>query len=156
MFFITSRMPTVNMEPGFNKNFVFNLGDNSSGREIYCCRRDREGVYEEIDDKNLLAAIKASSYRQVLLSISTGSRICQKLFSRTPQSSKRCVIRRKMARYWWSRSFGHVTTILGSSRIIGTIKNQPIRALLLLPECSRDSWNGGVRQNTTRKTISVS
>lgn len=39
MLFITSRLPTVNTEPELNKNFQFNLGDNSSGRELFCCKR---------------------------------------------------------------------------------------------------------------------
>jgi len=32
MLFITSRLPTVNTEPAFNKTFVFDLNNNSSLR----------------------------------------------------------------------------------------------------------------------------
>lgn len=48
MLFITSRMPTVNTEPELNKNFVFDLKNNSSSRSFFCCRRHKKGQYEEI------------------------------------------------------------------------------------------------------------
>lgn len=69
MLFITSRLPTVNTEPKLNKTFQFNLGDNSSGRELFCCVRHKKGSYEEIGSKNLMKAIKESNYRQVLIFI---------------------------------------------------------------------------------------
>lgn len=69
MLFITSRLPTINTEPEFNKTFQFNLGDNSSGRELFCCVRHKKGNYEEIGSKNLMQAIKESNYRQVLIFI---------------------------------------------------------------------------------------
>lgn len=65
MLFITSRLPTINTEPEFNKTFQFNLGDNSSGRKLFCCVRHKKGNYEEIGSKNLMQAIKESNYRQV-------------------------------------------------------------------------------------------
>lgn len=80
MFFITSRMPTVDTEPELNKNFIFDLKDNSSGRELYRCRRDGEGMCEEIGSKNLLAEVKGSKYRQVLLYIHGFSNLLEDVF----------------------------------------------------------------------------
>ena len=90
MFFITSRMPQNDMEPELNKNFVFDLEDNSSGRELYCCRRDEKGMCEEIGSKNLLAAIKASKYRQVLLYIHGFSNLPQDVFENAAEFQALC------------------------------------------------------------------
>lgn len=80
MLFITSRLPTVNTEPELNKNFQFNLGDNSSGRELFCCKRLKKDHYEEIGSKNLMQAIKESKYRQVLIYIHGFSNLPEAVF----------------------------------------------------------------------------
>lgn len=67
MYFITSRMPTVNTEPELNPDFVFDLQNNSSSRAFYCCRRMANGTIREIGSKAMLGALKASGYRQILL-----------------------------------------------------------------------------------------
>lgn len=69
MLFITSRMPTVNTEPEFNKKFQFDLKNNSSSRAFFCCVRHKKNTYEEIGSKSLLSALKDSKYRQILLYI---------------------------------------------------------------------------------------
>lgn len=38
MLFITSRLPTINTEPELNKNFTFDLGNNSSSRGFFVAR----------------------------------------------------------------------------------------------------------------------
>lgn len=80
MLFITSRMPTVNTEPELNLRFEFDLGNNASSRGFFCCRRKRRGAYEELGSKNLLSAIKASRYRQVLLYIHGFSNLPEDVF----------------------------------------------------------------------------
>ena len=69
MFFITSRMPMVNTEPDLNKNFVFDLENNSSSKSFFCCRRIKEGKYEEIGSEGLLPELKKAKWRQILLYI---------------------------------------------------------------------------------------
>ena len=69
MLFITSRMPTVNTEPELNKNFVFDMGNNSSSKSFFCCRRVKEGKYEEIGSEGLLPELKKAQWRQILLYI---------------------------------------------------------------------------------------
>jgi hypothetical protein len=56
-------MPTINTEPELNTEFTFDLGNNSSSRAFFCCRRKEKDSYEEIGSKNLLAAIKSSKCR---------------------------------------------------------------------------------------------
>jgi len=56
-------MPTVNTEPELNKEFQFDLGNNSSSRSFFCCHRHKKDTYQEIGSKNLLAAVKTSKYR---------------------------------------------------------------------------------------------
>jgi esterase/lipase superfamily enzyme len=90
MLFITSRMPTVNTEPELNKNFVFDLGNNSSSRGFYCCRRNKKGSYEEIGSKGLLAAIKESKYRQVLIYIHGFSNLPEDVFKNVEEFQGLC------------------------------------------------------------------
>jgi hypothetical protein len=59
-------MPTINTEPKLNKNFRFDLGNNSSSRAFFCCLRHKKDSYEEIGSRRLLATIKRLKYRQVL------------------------------------------------------------------------------------------
>ena len=61
MLFITSRMPTINTEPLPNKNFQFDLENNSPGRAFYCCKRTKKGSYSEIGSQGLLSELKESN-----------------------------------------------------------------------------------------------
>ncbi len=75
MLFITSRMPTVNTEPELNKNFVFDLSNNASGRAFFCCRRKKKNLHEEIGSKGLLTAfynvnLETLQYKPVTNSLS--------------------------------------------------------------------------------------
>jgi len=90
MLFITSRMPTVNTEPELNKNFVFDLGNTSSGRGFFCCKEIKKGKYEEIGSKAMLAAIKDSHYRQVLLYIHGFSNLPEDVFEAANEFQALC------------------------------------------------------------------
>lgn len=90
MLFITSRMPTINTEPALNKNFVFDLGNNSSGRAFFCCRRIKKGVYEEIGSKGLLTAIKESKHQQVLIYIHGFSNLPEEVFKNAVEFQSLC------------------------------------------------------------------
>ncbi len=80
MLFITSRQPTINTEPRLNKNFIFDLHNNSSSRGFFCCRRLKKDQHEEIGSKGMLSAIKASKYKQVLLYIHGFSNLPEDVF----------------------------------------------------------------------------
>lgn len=90
MLFITSRMPTINTEPELNKDFVFDLGNNSSGRGFFCCRRNRKGVYAEIGSKNLLSTIKESKYRQIMIYIHGFSNLPEDVFKNVEEFQSLC------------------------------------------------------------------
>lgn len=90
MLFITSRMPTVNTEPDFNKNFVFDLKNNSSSRSFFCCVRHKTGKYEEIGSMNLLKTLKTAKARQVLVYIHGFSNLPEDVFAAAEEFQKLC------------------------------------------------------------------
>lgn len=90
MFFITSRIPTVNTEPALNKHFVFDLGNNASSRGFFCCRRLKAGHYEEIGSKALLSQLKASKYRQILIYIHGFSNLPEDVFKNVEEFQALC------------------------------------------------------------------
>lgn len=90
MLFITSRMPTVNTEPALNRNFVFDLGNNSSSRGFFCLERKRKNVHEEIGSQAMLSMLKASKYRQVLLYIHGFSNLPEDAFARAEELQALC------------------------------------------------------------------
>ena len=81
MLFITTRLPTKNTEPKLNPNFVFDLKNNASSREFFCCMRHDKDQHEEIGSLALLNAIKNSKYRQVLLYIHGFSNLPEDVFA---------------------------------------------------------------------------
>ncbi|HKO87788.1 MAG TPA: alpha/beta hydrolase [Burkholderiales bacterium] len=90
MLFITSRMPTVNTEPELNKDFAFDLGNNSSSRAFFCCKRKKRGVYEEVGSKGLLSAVKKAKYRQVLVYIHGFSNLPEEVFENVEEFQSLC------------------------------------------------------------------
>lgn len=90
MFFITSRLPTINTEPELNKNFAFDLENNASGRSFFCCNRKKKGEYEEIGSKGLLSKIKESKYRQILLYIHGFSNMPEDIFANAQEFQLLC------------------------------------------------------------------
>jgi len=90
MLFITSRMPTVNTEPEFNKHFVFDLKNNASSRSFFCCRRHKKGGYEEIGSSALLQALKAANYRQVLIYIHGFANLPEDVFASAEELQTLC------------------------------------------------------------------
>lgn len=90
MLFITSRMPTANTEPALNKDFVFDLQNNSSSRSFFCCTRHKKGKYEEIGSMNLLKSLKAAKVRQVLVYIHGFSNLPEDVFAATEELQKLC------------------------------------------------------------------
>ena len=90
MLFITCRMPTINTEPELNKDFKFDDENNSSSRSFFCCRRSKKNAYEEIGSKNLLAAIKSSKYRQVLLYVHGFSNLPEDVFKNAEEFQSLC------------------------------------------------------------------
>jgi esterase/lipase superfamily enzyme len=90
MLFITSRMPTINTEPELNKAFTFDLGNNSSSRAFFCCRRKGKDAYEEIGSKSLLTAIKSSKSRQVLIYIHGFSNLPEDVFKNAEEFQSLC------------------------------------------------------------------
>jgi esterase/lipase superfamily enzyme len=73
-------MPTLNTEPDLNKAFVFDLENNASNRAFFCCRRLKKDGHEEIGSQELLSAIKASKYRQILIYIHGFSNLPEAVF----------------------------------------------------------------------------
>ena len=90
MYFITSRMPTVNTEPELNKNFVFDLGNNSSSKSFFCCQRIKKGKYEEIGSVGMLKALKQAKWRQILLYIHGFSNLPEDAFAGAEEFQKLC------------------------------------------------------------------
>lgn len=90
MLFITSRMPTVNTEPALNKDFVFDLKNNSSSRSFFCCVRHKKGKHEEIGSMNLLKALKEAKVRQVLIYIHGFANLPEDIFAATEELQKLC------------------------------------------------------------------
>ena len=90
MYFITSRMPTVNTEPDLNKNFVFDLKNNSSSKSFFCCQRIKKGKYEEIGSKGMLSALKIAKWRQILLYIHGFSNLPEDTFGAAEEFQKLC------------------------------------------------------------------
>lgn len=90
MLFITSRMPTINTEPEFNKDFVFDLQNNSSSRSFFCCLRHKKGKYEEIGSMNLLKTLKTAKVRQVLVYIHGFSNLPEDIFANAAEFQKLC------------------------------------------------------------------
>ena len=95
MLFITSRMPTINTEPKLNKKFVFDLGNNSSNRAIFCCRRTKKDTHEEIGSKELLSVIKSSKCKQVLIYIHGFSNLPEAVFKDAREFQALCDKKKK-------------------------------------------------------------
>ncbi|MDH4329815.1 MAG: hypothetical protein OEV77_14935, partial [Nitrospira sp.] len=90
MLFITSRLPTISTEPELNPNFVFDLENNASSLNFFCCRRIKKDVHEEIGSKQLLSAIKNSKYRQVLMYIHGFSNLPEQVFDNVQEFQSLC------------------------------------------------------------------
>ncbi len=90
MLFITCRMPTKNTEPELNKDFQFDLGNNSSNRAFFCCRRIKKNVYEEIGSKALLTEIKNAKYRQIVLYLHGFSNLPENVFEDAGEFQSLC------------------------------------------------------------------
>jgi len=90
VLFITSRMPTVNTEPELNKDFVFDLQNNSSSRSFFCCVRHKKGRYEEIGSMNLLKTLKTAKVRQVLVYLHGFSNLPEDVFAAARELQKLC------------------------------------------------------------------
>ncbi len=90
MLFITSRMPTVNTEPELNKNFVFDLKNNSSSRSFFCCQRLKKDKHEEIGSMNLLKELKESKVRQILVYIHGFSNLPEDVFAGADEFQSLC------------------------------------------------------------------
>jgi len=88
MLFITSRMPTVNTEPEFNTDFVFDLKNNSSSRSFFCCVRHKNRKHEEIGSMKMLQMLKAAKARQVLVYIHGFSNLPEDVFAAAEELQK--------------------------------------------------------------------
>lgn len=96
MLFITSRMPTVNTEPELNKEFAFDLKNNSSSRGFFCCERTKPNKYEEIGSQSLLSKIKESKYKQVLIYIHGFSNLPEDVFKNADELQSLCDKQKKL------------------------------------------------------------
>ena len=83
-------MPTINIEPELNREFTFDLGNNSSSRAFFCCRRKKKDTHEEIGSKNLLSEIKKTKYRQVLIYIHGFSNLPEAVFKDAKEFQSLC------------------------------------------------------------------
>lgn len=90
MLFITSRQPTINTEPELNKNFIFDLENNSSYRGFFCCERVKKDTHKEVGSKAMLAGIKASRYRQILIYIHGFSNLPEEVFKGAQEFQSLC------------------------------------------------------------------
>lgn len=90
MLFITSRMPTINTEPELNKEYKFDLENNSSSRAFFCCRRNKDNSHEEIGSKNLLSEIKSSKYRQIMIYVHGFSNLPEDVFKNVEELQSLC------------------------------------------------------------------
>lgn len=95
MYFITNRMPTKNTEPKLNANFDFDLKNNAGRQSVFFCRRKAAGAYEELGNKNFLAEVKASRYRQVLIYIHGFSSLPEPVFDNVEEFQTLCDKRKK-------------------------------------------------------------
>ncbi|KAA3618261.1 MAG: alpha/beta hydrolase [Calditrichaeota bacterium] len=90
MLFITNRVPTKNTEPELNKEFEFDLENNSSSRAFFCCRRSSKKSIEEIGSMTLLSAIKNSNYKHVLMYIHGFSTLPEDVFNHAKELQSLC------------------------------------------------------------------
>ena len=83
MYFITSRMPLERdkAQRGPGKPYTFDLEDNASGQEFFCCRTTDKNTHVELGGNALLSALKNEPYRQLLLYLHGFSNLPDDIFA---------------------------------------------------------------------------
>ena len=133
MLFITSRLPTVNTEPELNKDFVFDLGNNSSSRGFFFFKEQKQINTKRPAAKLYFQELKTRNTSRFLFTF-TAFRIYPKMSLRMRRNSNLFAVNKKDKSYWFFQSSGLAIMISESLRTIGTIKSQQIKALLPLHE----------------------
>ena len=97
MYFITSRMPIERTtdQRGPGKPFTFDLEDNASGQEFFCCQKTGKKNNVEVGGMALLAALKEAPYRQVLLYIHGFSNLPEDVFANAQEFQNLCDAKKK-------------------------------------------------------------
>ena len=81
MLFITNRFPAQSIRTRIGRNFDFDLKNNAPSNSVFYCRRLAEGHYQEVGSFNLMAALKDSPYRQLLIYIHGFSNLPEAVFA---------------------------------------------------------------------------
>lgn len=97
MYFITSRMPVERAaaQRGPGQPYTFDLEDNASGQEFFCCERTGKNRHVELGGKALLSALKAAKFRQVLLYIHGFSNLPEDVFANAQEFQDLCDAKKK-------------------------------------------------------------
>jgi len=97
MYFITSRMPIEcgKAQRGHGKPFTFDLEDNASGQEFFCCRKTGKNAHVELGGKPMLSALKNEPYRQVLLYLHGFSNLPDDIFANAQEFQDLCDAKKK-------------------------------------------------------------
>lgn len=80
MLFITNRSPTQTLKTRVGRPFDFDLKNNAASNSVFYCRRLGKEIYEEVGGFNLMSALKASPYRQLLVYIHGFSNLPEAVF----------------------------------------------------------------------------
>lgn len=95
MFFITNRSPKQSIRSKKNRKFDFDLDDNAPSNSMYFCQRNGKEDYIELGGLELLTALKASKYRQILIYIHGFSNLPEDVFTAVEEFQKLCDKKKK-------------------------------------------------------------
>lgn len=90
MLFVTNRIPTGSIQSKVGREFEFNLKNNAPSNSVFFCRKEDDGSITEVGGLNLLSALKASPYRQVLLYIHGFSNLPNDVFEAAQELQELC------------------------------------------------------------------
>lgn len=90
MLFITNRFPTQSIKSKVGRRFDFDLKNNAPSNSVFYCNRKEHGSYEEVGGFNLMSALKASPYRQLLIYIHGFSNLPEAVFAGATEFQQLC------------------------------------------------------------------
>lgn len=90
MLFITNRFPRKGIRTRIGRKFKFDLDNNTPGNSVFFCERTGEGKYTEIGSKALLARLRKSDYRQILIYLHGFSNMPEDVFAAAGEFQALC------------------------------------------------------------------
>lgn len=95
MLFITNRFPKQSIQSKVGRNFDFDLNNNAASNSIFFCERNSKDKHIEIGSLNLLAKLKKSPCRQILIYIHGFSNLPEDVFKGAMEFQKLCNAKKK-------------------------------------------------------------